>query len=145
MHPVESTDVGLPMPNGFNSYALACGCGNDTWRVLGKWFDNATEFVGPLFAECVQCGARRRIINTATDGFNGEIGDGIVEADTPRDLWVCSKCGSSDGPLVASFGYHFEPDAEISQRQHDYFDVFILTHICGVASHAVQVAMFDCA
>lgn len=142
---VESADAGLPIPDGFNSYALACHCGHDTWRVLGSWFENTTEFVGPLFAVCSNCGARLRIINTATDGFNGEIGDGIVEEDTPNVTWVCAECGASDGSLIASFGYHFEPDAEIAQRQQDYFDAFILTHVCKESRRTVQVTMFDCA
>ena len=76
---VSSADAGLPIPNGFVAYELECHCGCDVWRVLGNWFGNTAEFVGPLYAECSRCGSRLRIINTATDGFNGEIGDGIVE------------------------------------------------------------------
>jgi hypothetical protein len=145
VHRVESTGVGLPIPDGFNSYALACHCGHDTWRVLGNWFENTTEFIGPLFAECSHCGARLRIIDTAVDGYDGEIGDGIVEDDTPSATWVCSECGSSDGALVASFGYQFEPDAEIMPRLQDYFDAFILTHLCRTSRRTVQVTVFECA
>lgn len=85
------------------------------------------------------------MINTAIDGYNGEIGVGIVEDNVPKVTWVCDKCGASDGCLLASFGYHFEPDAEDMPRLQDYFDAFILTHICKEARRTVQVTMFDCA
>jgi hypothetical protein len=113
--------------------------------VLGNWLDNTTEFIGPLFAECSHCAARRRIINTAIDGYNGEIGVGIVEDVAPHVTWICGECCMAEGSLVASFGYQFEPDAEELERLQDYFDAFLLTHVCGTLRSTVQVAMFDCA
>jgi len=142
---VESADVGLPFPEGFTSFALGCPCGHETWRVLGNWFEDTTELVGPLIAECSHCGLRLRIIDTAIDGYDGEIGDGIVEDDASKAIWVCDKCGISDGLLIASFGYHFEPDADDLPRLQDLFDVFILTHVCAKSRTAVQVTMFECA
>lgn len=142
---VEPADVGVPLPEGFNSYSLGCRCGCDIWRVLGNWFENTTEFVGPLFAECSNCGTRLRIIDTTVDGYNGEIGGGIVEDDVPNVTWVCKICGATNGCLLASFGYQFEPDAEDMPRLQDYFDAFILTHICVKSRKAVQITVFDCA
>lgn len=142
---VESADAGLPSPEGFASFALGCHCGHDIWRVLGNWFEDTTYFVGPLFAECSHCCARLRIIDTGIDGYNGEIGVGIVEDDVSKITWYCDKFGASDGYLLASFGYHFEPDAEDMPRLQDYFDAFILAHLCRASRKAIQVTMFDCA
>lgn len=142
---VDSKEAGLPFPASFTSYALGCHCGHDTWSVLGNWFENTSCFVGPLLAECSHCGARLRIINTAIDGYNGEIGDGIVEDDDATVKWSCQQCGESDGVLIASFGYQFEPDPEDLPRLQDLFDAFILTHVCQKSHEKVEVAMFDCA
>jgi hypothetical protein len=113
--------------------------------VLGNWYGETAEFEGPLYAQCCNCGSKLRIINTATDGFNGEIGDGILEDETANATWVCQECGATEGFLIASFGYHFEPDEAIAGRFQDYFDALILTHVCKKSRQTVQVSMFDCA
>lgn len=141
----ESAAAGLPIPDSFTSYALGCHCGCVIWRVLGNWLGETAEFEGPLYAQCSNCGSRLRIINTATDGFNGEIGDGIVEDETAIATWMCCECGTAEGFLITSFGYHFEPDEDVRLRMQDYFDAFILTHVCANSRATVQVSMFDCA
>jgi hypothetical protein len=145
VRPVSSRDAGLPVPEGFATWALGCPCGDDRWRVLGNWFAFPLEFEGPLHAECSKCGCRLRLINTATDGYNGEIGVGIVEAETAREMWTCPDCGTPEGSLLASFGYQYEPDGENTDRLQDFFDAFLLTHLCLESRQPVRVAMFDCA
>jgi hypothetical protein len=142
---VRPQDAGLPTDVDFNSYLLRCSCGRDLWRVSGNWFHGTTEFVGPLIVECVQCAVRHRLIERSIDGFNGEIGDGVSEPDEASDVWSCPNCGKPEGCLIASFGYQFEPSEDIALRQHDYFDTFILTHVCQGSTNPVQITVFDCA
>jgi hypothetical protein len=143
---VTPSDAGLPEDVNFNSFALVCSCGADDWRVHGYWLGNREAFIGPLAVECTQCAAKLELIDTDKDGHDAEIGDSCVERGSgPRTIWICDECKSSDGRLIASFGYQFEPDAEVALRQQDYFDAFILTHLCRASRRMVQVAMFDCA
>jgi hypothetical protein len=143
---VKPQDAGLPRSVTFNCFTLVCPCGSDVWRVHGYWLGLREDFVGPLAVQCVSCRVVRELINTDRDGYDAEIGDSCVESGKgARQVWMCDSCKSSDGPLIASFGYQFEPDAEVALRHQDYFDAFILTHFCRKRRKAVQVAMFECA
>jgi len=138
--------AGLPGDVCFNTFELLCPCGNDEWCLDGYWFGNKEDFIGPLTTKCTECNVKRELIDTQNDGHDAEIGDsyGARGTGTPT-TWICHECNSSAGRLIASFGYHFEPDAEVALRPHDYFDAFILTHVCKAKQATVQVTMFDCA
>lgn len=95
---VPAQTVGFPLPEGFTTYRIKCSCSHPVWKIEGNWFEESTEFVGPLIATCQKCGSTVRIIITATDGHNGEIADGIVEEATTSATWSCPECNfHSDG------------------------------------------------
>lgn len=127
----------------FTSFALACRCGNDEWQVRGNSLD-PTEFVGPLFAVCTQCTLQQRLIDRTLDGYNAEIGDNFLEESEAHDVWGCPRCQHAEGRLIASFGYQYDFDPA-EPRLQDYFDCFLLAHVCMHGDQAVQVAMCDCA
>lgn len=130
----------------FNSFALTCSCGEAKWRVRGNWFEGETaEFIGPLFAECSTCGRALRIIDTSIHGYDGEIGDGIVEEHGAKDLWTCPQCSMHEGSLIVSCGYQYDPDQDIASHPQDFFDAFILTHLCTDSGKPVQITVFECA
>lgn len=143
---VQTSVAGLPSGVNFNCFKLICRCGHDIWRVHGYWLGNRDGFIGPLAIRCAKCGELQELIDTDKDGHDAEIGDSSLERRSgARSEWECNSCNSSSGRLIASFGYQFEPDDEVARRPQDYFDTFILTHICLDNGNAVEVAMFDCA
>lgn len=145
-HKVSPAAAGLPEGLHFNSFTLICPCGGDIWKLHGYWLGDREALIGPLAVECTQCAAVRELIDTTKDGHDAEIGDSLAEQGAgPRTTWICENCSATSGPLIASFGYQFEPDAEAAVRQQDYFDAFILTHLCGASRKPQQVTMFDCA
>lgn len=143
---IAPADASLPRNVDFNSFELMCPCGNQEWHLNGYWFGNKEDFIGPLETQCTGCNAQQELIDTQKDGHDAEIGDSYGAQGTgTRTVWCCHECNSSAGRLIASFGYHFEPDAEVALRPQDYFDAFILTHVCKSKHGTVQVTMFDCA
>ena len=113
--------------------------------MLGTWLDKGHELAGPLFAMCPQCNINLRIIDRSRDGYDGEIGDGIDEGDAGMSaVWSCGVCGRTKGKLIASFGYQYEAN-ENDERLHDFFDAFILSHICPDSGEPVVITAFECA
>lgn len=87
-------------------------------------------------------------MNPETDGYNGEQAGNSLECGTgERVEWRCSKCKRETGVIIASFGYQYdvEPDDETMPRIQDFFDAFVLTHVCDKATKPVRMAVLECA
>ena len=146
---VESAEAGLPPDASFNSYRLVCPCESDVWRVHGYSILDGREFDDPLDVECCRCHEIRRLINRERDGYDGEIGASARDRSSgPKDVWRCPQCNSTHGHLIVSLGYQFEPfdpGEPEANRPQDFFDAFLLWHICLNADVLVEVVTFECA
>ena len=145
---VQSAIAGVPPDSSYNSYRLVCPCGSDVWRTYGYWIPDGKELDDPLDIECCRCHAIRRLIDLKHDGYDGEIGSPWGPPTGREGVWRCPTCNSTDGHLIASFGYHYEPfdaDEPEAKRVQDFFDAFLLRHYCLNAEIPVEVATFECA
>jgi hypothetical protein len=142
--------AGLPGDALFNCFAIGCPCGNRQVTVLGYWrtsdIGGEAVFVGPLAIRCPECAATYELIDPAKDGYNGEMGDSSTLRGTGSpSAWRCPVCEDTQGALVASFGYQFEPDDGEHGHWHDFFDTFILTHLCNKDQRPIEITIFECA
>ena len=144
---VSQEAVGIPSEFDFTTYELRCpDCGCDKLQVFAPMIEENVPN-SPIEVRCAECHLSAQLFDRNRDGYDAEVEEcGDAEDKGPLNFWACSACGRSSGKLFASFGYQYAVDeGEVPDQIQNFFDAFILTHICEETKRPSVVAVFECA
>ena len=136
--------------NELGYFALACTCGNDSFKVLGHPQEDEL-FAAPLGLTCTVCDKSAELFDIAAHGYDAELGHGCYSCrgTGAQSEYSCLACQSSAFGAQAGFSYQIEPiedfGPENQDRIQDLFDWFYLDVRCKNCGEAAGVSDYECA
>lgn len=130
-----------------NCFELSCaGCGGHVFEIIHKsvWLD---EPASPICTRCVRCETQLLLFDSNLHGYNAQYDDGSATQGCENERpWTCPNCNSA-GIIVACYDYCYPSDDEVFSEQNaeDWFDVFVLFHICLTDQSIHFVTGIECA